>query len=58
MMWETTMSPYSRRLIQVVPEDSTATAAMFDLFLGDDLAGRKEFIAQNGSAYIELADIS
>ena len=31
---------------------------MFDLLLGDNLAGRKEFIAENGSRYLEMADIS
>ena len=31
---------------------------MFDLLLGDNLAGRKEFIAENGYQYLELADLS
>ncbi len=58
MMWETTMNPASRRLIRVEPEDAKRTAEMFDLLLGDNLAGRKEYIAENGYAYLELADIS
>ncbi len=58
MMWETTMSPATRRLVQVTPEASEMTTAMFDLLLGDNLQGRKDFIATNGSAYLELADIS
>ena len=58
MMWLTTMSPDTRRLIKVMPEDITRTAQIFDLLLGDDLAGRKNHIADNGYKYLELADIS
>ena len=58
MMWLTTMSPDTRRLIKVMPEDVEKTAAIFDLLLGDNLAGRKEHIADNGYKYLDLADIS
>ena len=58
MMWETTMSPATRRLIKVMPEDKDATFKMFDVLLGDNLSGRKDFIAENGYKYIDLADIS
>ncbi|MCH5188111.1 MAG: DNA topoisomerase [Oscillospiraceae bacterium] len=58
MMSLTTMNPKTRRLIQVLPEDAEKTAAMFDLLLGDNLAGRKEFIAENGSKYIDLTEVS
>ncbi|MGN1008287.1 MAG: toprim domain-containing protein, partial [Butyricicoccus sp.] len=58
MMWETTMNPASRRLIRVEPEEAKATSDMFDLLLGDNLAGRKEYIAENGHEYLDLADIS
>lgn len=58
MMWLTTMNPDTRRLIRVMPEDVERTAAMFDLLLGDNLAGRKNHIAEFGSQYIDLADIS
>ena len=58
MMWETTMNPASRRLIRVEPEDAQTTSDMFDLLLGDNLAGRKEYIAENGHEYLDLADIS
>lgn len=58
MMWETTMNPESRRLIRVLPEDATATSEMFDLLLGENLSGRKEYIAENGWQYLEFADIS
>ena len=58
MMWMTTMNPESRRLIKVMPEDAERMAAMFDLLLGDDLAGRKEHIAENGYLFMDMADIS
>ena len=58
MMWLTTMNPETRRLIKVMPEDAEATAAMFDLLLGDNLQGRKDHIAENGYKFLDLADIS
>ena len=58
MMWMTTMNPDTRRLIKVMPEDAERTAWYFDVLLGDELAQRKDFIAENGAKYLELADIS
>ena len=58
MMWMTTMNPQTRRLIQVMPEDAEKTGMYFDLLLGDNLAGRKEHIAENGYKFLELADLS
>ena len=58
MMWMTTMNPETRRLIKVMPEDVEETVRVFDLLLGDNLDGRKEFIAEHGGEYLELADIS
>ena len=58
MMWLTTMNPDTRRLIRVMPEDADETARVFDLLLGDNLAGRKEHIAEVGSRYLDLADLS
>jgi DNA gyrase subunit B len=58
MMWETTMNPQSRRLIRVSPSDSLQTEQVFDLLLGDNLAGRKEHIADKGYLYLDLADVS
>ena len=48
MMWLTTMNPETRRLIKVTPCDVIKTQETFDLLLGDNLAGRKEHIAENG----------
>ena len=58
MMNLTTMNPETRRLIKVMPEDAVQTAEMFDLLLGDNLSGRKDFIAENGYRYIDTADVS
>jgi DNA gyrase subunit B len=60
MMALTTMNPATRRLINIKYDESYADEAekVFDMLLGDDLQGRKDFIAQNGGDYMELADIS
>jgi DNA gyrase subunit B len=54
MMWETTMNPETRKLIKVMPDDDALkTDQTFDLFLGDDLAGRKEYIEENLWKYLD-----
>ena len=58
MMWMTTMNPETRRLIKVVPEEAQRMAEVFDLLLGDNLAGRKDHIAEVGYRYVDMADIS
>ncbi len=58
MMWLTTMNPETRRLIKVMPDDAAETSRVFDLLLGDNLAGRKEYIAENGYKYMDMIDVS
>ena len=58
MMNLTTMNPETRRLIKIMPEDAQLTSDMFDLLLGDNLAGRKDYISENGYLYMEDIDIS
>ena len=58
MMWMTTMNPATRRLIKVMPEEAEKMAEVFDLLLGDNLAGRKDHIAEVGCRYLDMADIS
>lgn len=59
MMWLTTMNPKTRRLIKVEPYYSPeAVADKFDLLLGDNLQGRKDYIAENGAQYIDMTDLS
>ncbi len=57
MMWQTTMSPQTRRLIAVTPTDAVETAHMFDVLLGDAIQERKRYIIENGHMYISEADI-
>jgi len=57
MMWQTTMNPATRRLISIEPADVERTEYMFDVLMGDNLAERKVFIAENGSKYAKDADI-
>ena len=56
MMSRTTMHPATRRLIRITPDDEIKTYEMFDVLLGDNLSGRKQFIAENGAKYLDLAD--
>ena len=58
MMNLTTMNPETRRLIRVLPEDAEQTSMMFDMLLGDNLQGRKEYISENGYLYIDDVDVS
>lgn len=57
MMWQTTMCPESRRLIQVTPDDAKSMQEMFELLLGDNLQGRKKYIETNGHLYLDNLDI-
>lgn len=58
MMALTTMNPATRRLIKVTPDEAEKTSEMFDLLLGDNLDGRKEYISEYGHLYIDAADLS
>lgn len=58
MMWQTTMNPATRRLIQVCPGDVEETARIFDMLLGDDIKERKEHIEVHGHKYIDLTELS
>lgn len=58
MMNLTTMNPKTRRLIKVMPDDAEQTAEIFDILLGDNLLGRKEYIVKNGYLYLDDVDIS
>jgi len=58
MMWHTTMNPETRRLIKVVPDDIEQTQEFFDILLGDNLQGRKDFISEHGHEYLDMLDVS
>ncbi|MEN8907242.1 MAG: toprim domain-containing protein [Clostridiales bacterium] len=57
MLWKTTMNPKTRRLIKVIPNDIKITEEYFDLFLGDNLQGRKNYISENGHKYIDKVEV-
>ena len=58
MMSFTTMNPETRRLIKIMPEDARKTAKIFDILLGENLEGRKNFITENGYLYVDNLDLS
>ena len=57
MMSRTTMKPATRRLIAVKPADAAATEEIFDVLLGNNLAGRKTFIAEHAGEYMKDVDV-
>ncbi|MCL2168464.1 MAG: toprim domain-containing protein [Defluviitaleaceae bacterium] len=58
MMWQTTMNPATRKLVQVLPEDCEDSAnQMFDTLLGDNIKARKQFIEDHGHRYLDMVDV-
>jgi len=58
MMSLTTMNPETRRLIKVCPENAEKTQEIFELLLGDNLDGRKDYIRDYGYKYLDDIDVS
>ncbi len=58
MMSLTTMNPATRRLIKINPGDAEYAAYMFDIMEGDNLEGRKQYIAEHGAEYTDELDVS
>jgi len=46
-LWDTTMNPKTRKLKKIFVEDSVEADQTFSMLMGDDVQGRKEFIAEN-----------
>ena len=46
-LWDTTMNPATRNLIQVTLEDVAQAAQMIEMLMGDKVEGRKQFLNEN-----------
>jgi DNA gyrase subunit B len=55
-LWDTTMDPERRTLLQVTLEDATAADRLFTILMGEDVPSRKEFIETN-ARYVQNLDV-
>lgn len=46
-LWETTMNPMTRNIMQIKMEDAVAADEMFDILMGENVPPRREFIENN-----------
>lgn len=55
-LWDTTMNPETRTLLQVTIEDAAIADEIFSMLMGDKVAPRREFIQENAK-YVRNLDV-
>jgi DNA gyrase subunit B len=55
-LWDTTMDPEKRTLLQVTLEDAVSADRLFTILMGEDVPSRKAFIEQNAK-YVRNLDV-
>jgi DNA gyrase subunit B len=55
-LWDTTMDPERRTLLQVTLEDAATTDRLFTILMGEDVPSRKDFIETNAE-YVQNLDV-
>jgi DNA gyrase subunit B len=53
-LWETTMNPETRTILQVTLEDAVVADEMFSILMGDEVEPRKNFIMKNAKLVTNL----
>jgi DNA gyrase subunit B len=53
-LWETTLDPKNRSLLQVKIDDQVGSQQIFENLMGDDVAPRRKFIEEGAASVVNL----